>query len=603
MSRRAGGLARRLRARVRSFRGARFDVVWAPECCAAVPGRLHDAQRAPRILEFLRREGLLPERRVHAAPEPPLADLLRVHTLEYLESLERPGGAEKAFGERLDDAIERPLVVAQRRMAGGTTLAARLALDRGATAVHLGGGLHHARADHGAGFCLFHDVGIAIRRLRHDGFAGRILVLDLDLHDGDGTRVLFAGDPSVHTFSIHNRDWEEPAGVETTSIALGSGVGDELYLARLRAELPPLLDRFAPRLVFFLAGVDVADDDALGDWHVSAAGIVERDLHVHAELARRRLPVARLLAGGYGDHAWRHAARSLSALALGGDPLEPPSTADLVVERFRHIAGSLPAPQLAGDDDALLSEEDVAEVFGGFGGAGAARRRFLGFYTPAGIELALERLGYLDELKRLGFARPTVEFDLTGPADTLRIFGAPDRRELLVELRARRDRATISGFELLWLEWLLLQNPRLAFTADRPALPGQQHPGLGMLRETLAALVLVCDRLMLDGIGVTASHFHPAAQSVDTLCFVDPRDAPIFRALVRSVSALPARQASLAVEGGGLIDATSGEAFRWRPLAMVYPISPALRAWFERDDYRRVADGAEPRFVPAGPAT
>lgn len=601
MSRRAASLGRRLRTLRRPFRRTRFDVVWAPECCAAVPGRLHDARRAPRILEFLRREGLLPGRRVHLAPEPPLADLLRVHTLEYLESLERPGGTEKAFGERLDDAIERPLVVAQRRMAGGTTLAARLALDRRATAVHLGGGLHHARADHGAGFCLFHDVGIAIRRLRHDGFTGRVLVLDLDLHDGDGTRALFAADASVHTFSIHNRDWEEPAGVETTSIALGSGVDDELYLARLRAELPPLLERFAPQLVFFLAGVDVADDDALGDWRVSAAGIVERDRFVHAELARRRLPVARLLAGGYGDHAWRHTARSLSALALGGTALEPPSTADLVVEHFRHIAGTLPAPQLAGDDDALLSDEDVAELFGGLGATGAARRRFLGFYTPAGIELALERLGYLGELERLGFERPTVEFDLTGPADTLRIFGAPDRRELLLELRARRDRATIPGFELLWLEWLLLQNPRLAFTADRPALPGQQHPGLGMLRETLAALVLVCDRLKLDGIGVTASHFHPAAQSVDTLCFVDPRDAPVFRGLVRSVAALPALQGSLAVEGGGLVDAATGEAFRWRPLAMVYPISPALRAWFERDDYRRIASAAEPRFVAARP--
>lgn len=607
----AGPSARRWgRLLARRLRGPRADLVWEPELRIVVPGRLHDSRRADRILEFLARERLIDRRRIHAAPEPPLDDLRRVHPVEYLESLERAGGTESAFGERFDDPLERALVAAQRRATGATTRAAQLALASGGVALHLGGGFHHARADRAAGFCLFNDVAVAIRRLRADGFAAPVLVIDLDLHDGDGTRAIFAADPLVHTFSIHSRGWdEEQDAVESTSLALGSRVDDATCLAALAAHLPPLLERFRPGIAFFLAGVDVAAGDALGDWEMSAAGLVARDRFVHTALQQRRVPVVRLLAGGYGDESWRHSARSISALLLGGEPIEPPSTSDLVMHRFRRIARSLTGPltsSRAGESEAdLLDDEEVAEVFG-LGAPGGGRRRFLGFYTPAGIELALDRLGYLAELRRLGFERPTVEFDLTGEGDLLRIEnrpptspGGPPRRELLVELRARRDRAVIPGFELLWLEWLLLQNPRLAFTAERPRLPGQQHPGLGMLRETLAALVLVCDRLGLDGIGVTATHFHPAAQSIDSMQFVDPDDAPVFRALVQAVRDRPAREASLLVEQVGLVDAATGEPFRWRPFAMVYPVSPALREWFARSAYRSVAHGAGPTFAVA----
>lgn len=590
----AGVLRRSARRLGRWLAGHGADVVHSPECCVALPGALHDPWRTVRIREFLDREGLLDRRRLHAAPEPRLEDLRRVHTLDYLEALERPGGTQRAFGERLGDALEQKLLMAQRRMAGGTALAARLALDRRAVAVHLGGGLHHAHAARGAGFCLINDVAVAIARLRRFGFAGRIAVVDCDLHDGDGTRALFARDETVHTFSIHNRDWDEAEAVESTAIALGSRVDDATYLGRLREALPPLLDRFRPELAFYLAGVDPAHDDALGDWEITDRGLVERDRFVHAELERRRVPVVVVLAGGYGDHAWRHSARSLSALLGDGRTIEPPSTAELLVERFRGIAGTLPPTALAGFGDELLTPEDLIEAFGG---EAAGPRRFLGFYTPAGLELALERLGYLEELRRLGFEHPRFEFDLGAPGgDTLRVFGGPDRSELLVELRARRDRRVLPGFELLWVEWLLLQNPRARFSDQRPALPGQRHPGLGMLRETMAALVLVCDRLKLDGIGVTASRFHPAAQSADVLLPLEAADAPVFRALLAAVDELPISRAAQLVESGGLVDAATGATFRWRPFSLVYPTSERAKAYFASDDYRRVADAPGPVF-------
>jgi hypothetical protein len=180
----------------------------------------------------------------------------------------------------------------------------------------------------------------------------------------------------------------------------------------------------------------------------------------------------------------------------------------------------------------------------------------------------------------------------------VRLFAGAGRDELLVELRARRERRALPGFELVWIEWLLLQNPRLGFTAERPPLPGQKHPGLGLLRETMAAMVLVCDRLGLDGIGVTASHFHPAAQGLGDRRLLDPSDEPLFAALLDAVRGLPLAAACRAVEEGGLVDQETGQPFVWRPLSLVYPVSERLKAHYARTP----SAPAAVRFVrrPAG---
>ncbi|KAB2950524.1 MAG: histone deacetylase, partial [Thermoanaerobaculia bacterium] len=555
-----------------------------------LPGGLVDPWRAQRILAFLEERGLAERRRIRRAASARLSDLSRVHDLEYLEGLERPGATARAFGSHLGDRLEQRALDAQRAQVGATLLATRRALDTGGLAVHPGGGFHHARRDRGAGFCLFNDVGVAIAAARAHGFDGAVAVIDLDLHDGDGTRSIFLDDPTVHTYSIHNRPWDDARGPESSSWALGSGIGDERYLEVLRDTLPPLLDRFRPRLAFVLAGVDPAEDDALGDWRVSAPGLVARDAFVLDELGRRHVPTVVLLAGGYGESAWRHSARSLSRLFSGGAVLEPPSTSEMLVARFRSLAEDLSPSALGGYGDELLSQEDLEEILGG-----GSAQRFLGFYTRAGIELALERLGYLEELRRLGFDAPVIDLELGGAdGDTLRVFGASGRRELLVEMRVRRDRRAMPGFELLWVEWLLLQNPRLPFAGERQPLPGQVYPGLGMLRETMTALVLVCDRLKLDGIGVAAAHFLPAANSRADTRFVDPDDEPLFRAMVEAVRGRPAREACLAVERDGLVDEATGARVAWRPFSMVFPVSARLREWFARPEYAERAAAPGP---------
>ena len=141
-----------------------------------------------------------------------LQNLLRVHTPEYLHAVQEPEALTRILGVEVPAGEAEATLDLQRLMAGGTIQATRLALRTGGVAVHLGGGFHHAMPDAGLGFCVFNDVAVAIRRLRGRGFAEPVLVVDLDLHDGNGTRRIFADDPTVHTFSIHNDHWGDDRG-------------------------------------------------------------------------------------------------------------------------------------------------------------------------------------------------------------------------------------------------------------------------------------------------------------------------------------------------------------------------------------------------------
>jgi len=213
-----------------------------------------DPRRVRKILAFLVEEGLLVPRRVSQVLPASIANVRRVHTDRYLDSLADPEVLGGIFGVPVEAGDVDTILDVNRRMVGGTIQATRLALRTDYPAVHLGGGFHHAAPDRGMGFCVYNDIAIAIKRLRARGFQAPILVVDLDLHDGNGTRITFADDPSVFTFSIHNADWDDAPAQASTSIALGSDVEDGRYLTTLRTELPPVVENHAPGLVIYLAG-------------------------------------------------------------------------------------------------------------------------------------------------------------------------------------------------------------------------------------------------------------------------------------------------------------------------------------------------------------
>lgn len=573
---------------LRRFTGpSGLSVVFDERYGRAVPGVPIDPARGAQVLAFLLDRGLLRRRNVHHPIVTSLRNVLRAHTPEYVESLQDPATLTGIFGMPIADEQAQEIVELQRLVAGGTIHATRLAIARRCTAVHLGGGFHHASPERGAGFCVFNDVAIAIRRLQAKGFTRKVLVVDLDLHHGNGTRAAFATDPTVHTFSIHNQSWDDRPAVASTDLVLGSGVTDEVLLGVLRDALPPVIAALRPRLVVYVAGADMAADDALGDWKLSAEGMLARDRFVTEQVRALPGPVpfVIVLGGGYGYGAWRYTARYLAWLAAGRVPVLPDDM-DIVLRRFRPIARELSEHALraaargAGAPTAewSLSEEDVLGSAIGL----QPEPRVLGHYSRQGLELLFERLGIFERLRALGFTTPVVDVSVTAPVGhTVRIFGERERRHLLIELRLGRSRSAVPGCDVAFVEWMLLQNPRARFRPDRPPLPGQQYPGLGMLGLMAGTLVLACEQAGLDGVAHVLSNFHLAVVGRGHMRFLDPAAQARFDALRESLEGLSLADGERALAEGRVVDGTTGTAARYEPALAVMPVSERLRAMVE----------------------
>jgi acetoin utilization deacetylase AcuC-like enzyme len=583
-------LTRAARRSVHRLRARRIPIVYDARYQRGISGVPMDPLRGERILGALEEAGLLARDLLFEPRPASLQNLLRVHTPEYLNAAQEPEVLTRILGVEVRPSEAEAALDLQRLMAGGTIQATRLALRTGGIAVHLGGGFHHAGPDAGEGFCVFNDVAIAIRRLRGRGFEEPVLVVDLDLHDGNGTRRVFADDPTVHTFSIHNDHWGATDAAASTSIALGAGVGDALFLRTLREALPPVVESVRPGLVVYLAGTDPAEDDLIGNWRLTAAGLLERDRFV-TSLARpdgRPSPMVVVLAGGYGRHAWRHTSRFLLWLAAGRE-IEPIDEERLALRRFRSLGRALRHAETVDDGLAFsLTEEDLAGLLPG----PARPPRFLGYFSRHGVELFLERAGVLPQLRARGFRTLRVALD-GREGQTLRILSEDRPDELLVELRAERSRSAVTGMEVVAVEWLLLQNPREPFSERRPRLPGQQHPGLGLLRDFMGWLVAVCEAHRLDGVFFVAAHYHIAMQSRRLVRPLHPGDEARLRATAAALQGVPLPEATAAVEEGRIVDGVTGRPVEWRPVATVLPVSERLLALVSGPEYEAaVAAGA-----------
>lgn len=254
-----------------------------------------------------------------AAPEAaPRALLLAAHTPAYVDQVLAacvPADIERRIGFAVTPAVCRR----SRLSVAGTLAAAEAALVHG-FAANLAGGSHHAMPDHGAGYCVLNDLAVAARALLASGRVRRLLILDLDVHQGDGTAVCLADEPRAFTASIHaEKNFPARKARSDRDIALADGTGDDAYLAMLADALPGLIEAARPDLLLVQAGVDVHADDRLGRLALSDAGIVARSRLV-AEAARARgVPIAATLGGGYDADVARLGRRHAAALlALGG---------------------------------------------------------------------------------------------------------------------------------------------------------------------------------------------------------------------------------------------------------------------------------------------
>ncbi len=275
------------------------------------PERMHpfDIRKYSKIYLKLNTDGLLRPADVFVPESVSRAELLRVHTPAYLESLKSSANVARYLEAPLVAAMPAKLVDAGilnafRYASGGSILAGRKALKYG-IAVNLGGGLHHAKADLGEGFCVYADMAIAIRVLQGEGLVKRALIVDLDVHQGNGSAEIFAGDESVFTFSMHQGDiYPIPKAKSDLDVEVPAGTGDEEYLAILASHLPKVMAAARPDVVFLQAGADTLAGDQLGGLRMSPEGIARRDGMVIDRCVEAGIPVMMCLGGGYSDRAW-----------------------------------------------------------------------------------------------------------------------------------------------------------------------------------------------------------------------------------------------------------------------------------------------------------
>ncbi|MFO1414028.1 MAG: histone deacetylase [Burkholderiales bacterium] len=228
------------------------------------------------------------------------AELARVHDPAYVAAVTGGTLDERAL-RRIGFPWSPGMVERSRRSAGATIAACRSALAHG-VGVNLAGGTHHAHAAHGEGFCVFNDAAVAARAMQAEGRARRVLVVDLDVHQGDGTAAIFAGDDTVFTLSVHGRNnFPFRKTASRLDVELDDGTGDDAYLAALGAALPHAIASARADLAIYLAGADPFVGDRLGRLALTKAGLAARDRTVFAALRAAGLPVAVAMAGGYAD--------------------------------------------------------------------------------------------------------------------------------------------------------------------------------------------------------------------------------------------------------------------------------------------------------------
>ena len=237
----------------------------------------------------------------HSLEEAPAAqddELLLVHEAAYIERMSN-GGLTATEIRQIGFPWSIPMAERARRSAGATIAAAKMSLHE-RCAINLAGGTHHAFADHGEGFCCYNDAAVAARVLRRDHDVQRVLICDLDVHQGNGTASIFRDDDSVFTFSMHGaRNYPVRKEASDLDVELQDGCDDVTYLAALRQHLPHIIENFQPQSMIYLAGADPYEGDRLGRLKLTKSGLATRDRFV-LELARNnRLAVAVTMAGGY----------------------------------------------------------------------------------------------------------------------------------------------------------------------------------------------------------------------------------------------------------------------------------------------------------------
>ncbi|HKS68204.1 MAG TPA: histone deacetylase [Candidatus Acidoferrales bacterium] len=285
------------------------------------------SQKYRLVHDGLLREGIASAEDI-LDPEPATdEDVLRVHSQEYVDKLKN-GALSYTEILRMEVPYSKQLIEACWLAAGGSILAGQRALQDG-WCVNIGGGFHHAYPDHGEGFCVIHDVAIAIRRLQFDRAIETAMVVDTDVHQGNGTAAIFGGDGTVFTLSIHQENnYPYPKPPSTMDINLRDGLGDDEYLATLEKHLHKAFHDFEPQILFYVGGADPYREDQLGGLALTMEGLARRDGLVFDYARRHKTPVAITLAGGYARSVADTVQIHVNTILAARDRAQTPSAAE-----------------------------------------------------------------------------------------------------------------------------------------------------------------------------------------------------------------------------------------------------------------------------------
>lgn len=278
-----------------------LPIVYHPDYVVPLPaGHRFPMQKFCQLYTTLLRDGIAHPSQFHTPELPPIEWLEWVHSPDYVAAYctgTLDTKAQRRIGLPWSEALVKRTCIA----VGGTVLTARLALEHG-LACNTAGGTHHAFPTYGSGFCIFNDLAIAARVLLQEGAVSKILIVDLDVHQGDGTAFIFRDDPNVFTFSMHCEvNFPGTKQASDLDVPLSEGMEDEAYLQTLSAYLPDLLSSVKPDLVLYDAGVDVHLDDRLGKLALSDRGLLCREMQVLSTCLAQGYPVACVIGGGYAD--------------------------------------------------------------------------------------------------------------------------------------------------------------------------------------------------------------------------------------------------------------------------------------------------------------
>ncbi len=248
------------------------------------------------VKQALLTKGFAQESDFFEPPEPSIDDIRLVHTREYIDDLLNLRWTARTVRSELPLTWE--IVSGFLLHSSGTILACRFGLED-KVAMHIGGGFHHAFADHGEGFCYINDIAVAIRKLQDEGKVERVAVIDCDLHQGNGTARIFQNDPKVFTFSIHQEHLYPIKERSSWDIGLEDDAGDDEYIRHMEEAVPKIIEEHKPELVIYVAGADPYMNDKLGTLRLTKRGLALRDRIVISNCYKAGIPVVPVLAGGY----------------------------------------------------------------------------------------------------------------------------------------------------------------------------------------------------------------------------------------------------------------------------------------------------------------